>query len=63
MINFFSLFKKTIFLNVLINLKFLIGITSQLILVRYITPSEFGKFAIIIILSEVLFSINVVDQI
>lgn len=62
MINFFSLFKKTIFLNVLINLKFLIGITSQLILVRYITPSEFGKFAIIIILSEVLFSINVVDQ-
>jgi O-antigen/teichoic acid export membrane protein len=54
--------KKTLTLNILTNSKFLISIITQIILTKYLESTIFGKFAIILFIVDIIFSLTVVDQ-
>ena len=46
----------------MINGKFLVALITQFILIRYLEPAIFGKFVIILVLVDLVFSLTVVEQ-
>jgi O-antigen/teichoic acid export membrane protein len=57
-----NFFNKTLGLNIMINGKFLIALITQFILIKYLEPAIFGKFVIILVLVDLVFSLTIVEQ-